>query len=277
MKMIANITLGILCGMVAARAERTNYISGVLAGLHGIYDDLTAETTNSSPAVCFIDMRHPNTVREAAKKPPTPKVQPYLEKMRARHAELSGLRCVVVHYTQLKLEDLPRTNIRVLLINALDKECSVEARAEILRVCRETKLPIFGFCGGYQLIAEAFGGAIAYMRKLRPGETDPRPTYQPGQFKEWGFMPVLLTQRDPLFAGLGDRPLVRQMHAWHVTKLPDVFTILAATDECPIQAIKHKQQLVYGTQFHPEQYDDEHRDGRTILQNFYKLAGCPAP
>jgi GMP synthase-like glutamine amidotransferase len=276
MKNIINIGLGVLCCAVVARAERTNFTGGALAGISGVYDSLAAETTNSPPAVCLIDMRHPNTVREAAQKPPNPKVQPYLDKMRARHAELSGLRCVVIHYTQLKAEDLPRTNIRVLLINALDKEFSADARAELLRVIRETKLPIFGFCGGHQLIVEAFGGQIAYMRKLRPGEADPRPSYQPGQFKEWGFMPVRLTQRDPVFLGLGDQPVVRQMHAWHITKLPAEFTILAASDECPIQAIKHKQRLIYGTQFHPEQYDDEHPDGRTILHNFYQLAGFPA-
>ncbi|MCX7887951.1 MAG: hypothetical protein N3B01_11955, partial [Verrucomicrobiae bacterium] len=53
------------------------------------------------------------------------------------------------------------------------------------------------------LIAQAFGGTIGYMRKLRPGEKDPRPSYHPGQFKEWGFYPVRIIKPDPLFDGLG--------------------------------------------------------------------------
>jgi len=53
--------------------------------------------------------------------------------------------------------------------------------------------------------------------------------------------------------------------------------VLAVNDACPIEAIKHKQRLMYGTQFHPEQYDDQHLDGRVILRNFYKLAGLTAP
>jgi GMP synthase (glutamine-hydrolysing) len=63
------------------------------------------------------------------------------------------------------------------------------------------------------------------------------------------------------------------MHAWHIAKLPPEFDVLAATDECPIQAIKHKTRVLYGTQFHPEQYDDEHTDGKTILRNFFTIAG----
>lgn len=277
MNTFGKIGWGLLCCAALARAELTNYTSGVLAGLSGVYDSLAAETTNSAPAVCLVDMRHPDTVREAAKKPASTNSLPYLLRMRSRHAELSGIRCLVVHYSQLKAEDLPQTNIKALLINALDKELGRDYREQMLRVIRETRLPVFGFCGGHQLIAEAFGGQIAYMRKLKPGETDPRPTYQPGQFKEWGFMPVQITQRDPLFEGLPDRPIVREMHAWHITKLPAEFTVLAANSECPIEAIKHKQRLMYGTQFHPEQYDDQHRDGRVMLRNFYKLAGLPAP
>jgi len=55
------------------------------------------------------------------------------------------------------------------------------------------------------------------------------------------------------------------------------FVVLAANAECPVEAIKHKQRLMYGTQFHPEQYDDQHLDGRIILRNFFKLAGLPVP
>ncbi|MCX7007273.1 MAG: hypothetical protein NTY53_08495, partial [Kiritimatiellaeota bacterium] len=69
MNAIIKLTFSLLCGTLAARAELTNYTSGVLAGLNGVYDSLAAETTNSASAVCLVDMRHPDTVREAAKKP----------------------------------------------------------------------------------------------------------------------------------------------------------------------------------------------------------------
>jgi GMP synthase-like glutamine amidotransferase len=277
MNAVTKLALSCVCCALAARAEPTNYTSGLLSGINGVYDNLASEATNSPPAVCLIDLRHPDTVRDALKKPADTGHMAYLAKMRARVMELSGLRCVVIHYTQLKATDLPRTNFRVLLINAMDKGLGDGYREQLLKIVRESSLPLFGFCGGHQLIAEAFGGKIAYMRPLRAGEADPRPSYNAGQFKEWGFMPVQITQRDPLFEGLPDRPVVREMHAWHITKLPAEFIVLAATDECPIEAIKHKHRLMYGTQFHPEQYDDQYLDGRTILKNFFKLAGLPTP
>ena len=51
---------------------------------------------------------------------------------------------------------------------------------------------------------------------------------------------------------------------------------LAASDACPIQAIRHKAARSMALQFHPERYTDVHPDGRTILTNFFQLAGSTA-
>jgi len=42
MKNIINIGLGVLCCAVVARAERTNFTGGALAGISGVYDSLAA-------------------------------------------------------------------------------------------------------------------------------------------------------------------------------------------------------------------------------------------
>ena len=55
--------------------------------------------------------------------------------------------------------------------------------------------------------------------------------------------------------------------------MPAGFENLAMTDECPIQVIKRQDKLVYGTQFHPELYDDDHSDGRRVISNFLSLSG----
>jgi GMP synthase (glutamine-hydrolysing) len=111
------------------------------------------------------------------------------------------------------------------------------------------------------------------MRPLEEGEKDEKPDYWPGRYKEWGFMKVRVVKQDPLFAGLGKEMVVRQFHAWEVTELPAEFEILASTKECKIEAIKHKEKILYGTQFHAELYDEKHPDGRKILENFFKVAG----
>lgn len=64
------------------------------------------------------------------------------------------------------------------------------------------------------------------------------------------------------------------MHAFQMLQTPPEFDVLAATGECPVQAIKHRERLLYGTQFHAEAYDDAHPHGRAILENFFRLAGA---
>lgn len=259
------VSLFVLLHSCPARAE-------LLDGIAQVYDKLANETTAKPPAVCMIDMTHPDTVREGLKKPAGQGHLAYVSKIRTRVPELSGLRCVILHYTQVTSEDLPKTNFKALLIDRLDKNINNDYLEQFYRLVRETKLPAIGFCGGGQLIAQAFGGKIAYMRKLRPDEKDLRPSYHPGQFKEWGFYPVKIVKRDPLLDGFGDQITVREYHAWEIKKLPDMFDVLASTDECPVQAIKHKTRPLYGTQFHPEHYDDEHPDGKKLLQNFFTIA-----
>src|SRR5207237_6583302 len=41
----------------------------------------------------------------------------------------------------------------------------------------------------------------------------------------------------------------------------------------PVQAMKHSERVLYGTQFHPEQDDLTHNDGRRLLENFFVLSG----
>ncbi len=134
----------------------------------------------------------------------------------------------------------------------------------------ERNIPTIGFCGGHQLIAYAFGGESGPLCSLKPGEKDPN--YHPGMLKEWGIKKVRILKRDPLFDGLKDEVTVPEYHYWEIKNMPKEFVNLASTSECKIQAIKHKQKLIYGTQFHPESYDEQHQDGKTVLNNFFKIA-----
>ena len=36
---------------------------------------------------------------------------------------------------------------------------------------------------------------------------------------------------------------------------------------------KHRDRVLYGTQFHPEAWQEEYPHGRQILLNFFRLAG----
>lgn len=86
-------------------------------------------------------------------------------------------------------------------------------------------------------------------------------------------MEITLVRPDPLFDGLLDPVYMEEDHYWAVKELPPVLELLATTETCPIQAFRHRERPVYGTQFHPERYDREHPQGRRVLQNFFRIAG----
>lgn len=111
------------------------------------------------------------------------------------------------------------------------------------------------------------------MRRLDNEEEGACPDSAADDFKEWGFLPVRILKSDPLFDGLGQEPILFEDHCWELKETPPGFEVLASTDACRIQAIRHTGPLVYGTQFHPERYTQEHADGRKLLANFFKLAG----
>jgi len=228
------------------------------------------------PIVCVLTIQHPDIIRKQLADKPAAEYSGV--KLRERLQRQSGLRCVVVHFTEVRGEDLDRSNVKAILITGRSKIVDRDLDAQFHPLIRNTQIPVFGFCGGMQLIGQAYSVKVGPLRKLREGEKDPNPSYHPGQFKEWGFLPVQIVQRDPLFEGLPDEIVVRQAHAFQALQVPAEFELLASSPECKVEAFKHRQRLVYGTQFHPEVNDDDHRHGRVILENFFRLAGLgPKP
>ncbi len=228
------------------------------------------------PIVCLLNIQHPDIIRKQLADKPAANYSGL--KLRERMQAQSGLRCIMVHFTEVRGDDLDRGCVKAILITGRSKVVSRDLDATFHPLIRNTQIPIFGFCGGMQLIGQAYSVKVERLRKLRAGEKDPNPRYHPGQFKEWGFLPVRIVQRDPLFEGLPEEIVVREAHAFHVVQVPAEFELLASTDECKVQAFKHRQRLVYGTQFHPEVNNDDHPHGRVIVGNFFRLAGLgPEP
>jgi GMP synthase-like glutamine amidotransferase len=62
--------------------------------------------------------------------------------------------------------------------------------------------------------------------------------------KEWGPSIVRIAADDPLFAGLDETMVVEQRHFWELKTAPAGFARLAASDGCPIQAIRHEGRLL---------------------------------
>jgi len=141
---------------------------------------------------------------------------------------------------------------------------SRESLAAVFEVIQRASQPILGVCGGHQQIALAYGADVGLMGRVEPGEG-----YE-GAKRERGFLPVKNTG-DGIFKGLPAEITVWHNHCDEVKELPDGFRQTATSENCPIQAMQEKGRRVYGVQFHPELFDDEHPNGRQIIENFLAL------
>ncbi len=235
--------------------------------------------------ICFVDLEHENLLNVFSTDFMNDEQGiTFLGKAAAlkfRFEEITGQICLLQHYSQITEAKLRKWGIKALLLSGCRTawdEYNFDSFRELFHVIRETDIPTIGFCGGHQFIGYAYDTPSAPMGPLPEGMEDPFPDMAPGKMaenmaKERGFFNVDVLQLDPLFEGLGNRPLLMESHWWEVQDVPPGFTLLASTETCRVQAFKHESRLLYGVQFHPEMYDEEHPDGRVLLKNFFRIAG----
>jgi len=121
-----------------------------------------------------------------------------------------------------------------------------------------TKYPYLGICFGHQLLGVAFGVGDRHMCDV-------------GKQGEHGYTNIEINPCDRLFRDLKSPINCMESHGDEIDAVPEDFTLIAWTDACCRNAIAHKTRPVYGLQFHPEFYNDEHPDGKVLLENFLEL------
>ena len=120
----------------------------------------------------------------------------------------------------------------------------------------ELGCPVLGLCYGHQMIAWRLGGEV------RRGEKG-----------EYGLAWLETIGQDPLFAGAEGRQPIWMSHRDTVTRVPPGFSILGATETCPVAAMGDPARRIYGLQFHPEVVHTA--NGKRILANFlFSICGC---
>ena len=117
---------------------------------------------------------------------------------------------------------------------------------------RKANFPILGICAGHQYMAHFFGGVA-----------------KPSKKPEYGKIELIITKDNDIFKDVPKKSIVWESHNDEVTKLPHNFICLAKSESCKIQAMKHKNKLFYGLQFHPEVEHTEY--GKLIFKNFIQL------
>lgn len=203
-----------------------------------------------------------------------------LDSARTRLEAASRQTCDVMRFDEVTLERIlvRKPNALVISGNTADwSEYHVETLAGLVGTIRSAPVPILGICGGLQLIGRAHGAAWGPLGRVGDGEFDPDPRFAPGLHKERGFHHLRVDRCNPLFYDLGDAPVVFQTHYWHLTSIPSGFVGCASSIDSPIQAIMRLDRPVFGVQFHPERFDQDHQDGDLILRNFFAAACGDAP
>ena len=99
------------------------------------------------------------------------------------------------------------------------------------------KVPILGVCLGHQAICETFGGEIGYAKKLMHGKMSI----------------VDLDTDSAIFKGMEPKLQAARYHslAAEEAKLPAELKVIARSEDGEIMAVEHRNNPVYGEQFHP--------------------------
>jgi GMP synthase (glutamine-hydrolysing) len=117
-------------------------------------------------------------------------------------------------------------------------------------------VPVLGICYGMQLACHLLGGEV-----------------RPCPSREFGRAVCQVREADPLFAGVPGETVVWMSHGDQVQTVNGSWRPLAATETCPVAAVRHQDRPVYGLQFHPEVSHTPY--GGRILRNFlFEVCGC---
>jgi anthranilate synthase component II len=117
------------------------------------------------------------------------------------------------------------------------------------------KIPILGVCLGHQGIVNAFGGDVVNAKIVRHGKTS-----------------TIEYRSDKLFESLSNPFKATRYHSLvaNPKKIPECLEVIAySLDDGEVMAVRHKQYLIEGVQFHPESVLT--REGPKILGNFVSL------
>jgi len=117
---------------------------------------------------------------------------------------------------------------------------------------KEMNLPMLGICLTHQLIAIVFGGKAGSAK-----------------YPEYGPVEVFIDERDELLEGFADSFKAWETHNDEIKELPKDFKILAHSEKCKVQVIRHISKPIFGAQFHPEVVHTG--NGGQIFKNFIQI------
>jgi anthranilate synthase component 2 len=116
------------------------------------------------------------------------------------------------------------------------------------------EIPILGICLGHQGIFKAFGGEVTLTTPVH------------------GKQSQIFHREDGIFKDLENPLQAARYHSLLCNdgNTPDCIEVTARTKEGMIMGIKHKNNPIFGLQFHPESVGTA--EGRKVLKNFLEIS-----
>jgi GMP synthase (glutamine-hydrolysing) len=142
-----------------------------------------------------------------------------------------------VFYTNIPSLELIEANYNCVIVSGVPIHYSVDtidSRMEQLDWIRHVRIPVLGICLGHQNIGRLFGSALFI-----------------GEEAEDGLVSLQTVGNDDILRDISTGVTVRAYHSCSIS-LPDDFVLIASTDACRNQLMKHKDRDIYSAQFHPE-------------------------
>ena len=168
-----------------------------------------------------------------------------------------GVDCVVIRNNKITINEIKQKNYDGIVISPGP---GTPDDRKYFGVCSDvikdlgSSTPILGVCLGHQGIISSFGGKVTNAGRVRHGKTSP-----------------VKHNNSELFKGVKNPFMATRYHSLvgDKTIIPEILEVTAvAEDDGEVMAIRHREYLIEGVQFHPESIMTE--DGKKILANFIR-------
>ena len=176
----------------------------------------------------------------------------------ARRVRECGVYCEVKPYTT-PLADLKAMDPIGIIFTGGPNSVYLESSPHVDPEIFTWGVPILGICYGCQLMAHTLGGEVTAA--------------QDDTAREYGKTETYYDNSSKLFKDLPAQGISWMSHGDYMARVPDGFSLIAHSDNCPNVAIADEQRGFYGVQFHPEVNHTE--NGIAMIRNFlYEVCGA---
>ena len=126
----------------------------------------------------------------------------------------------------------------------------------MVQIALRTGVPLLGVCLGHQAIAEALGATVTHADELMHGKIS--------RVRHFG---------DDFFAGVATEFDATRYHSLAVVRetVPEELIVTAETESGVVMALRHREQPIFGVQYHPESVLTE--GGYRQLGNWLTVTG----